>query len=97
MSINLETLITNSFKRPTGWDKLFYEDKTKKCRALRIGTIVSCNGDLLKDYSLKEKIEYIFKQKNIQFTINEIDTPLEFSYQVQVDDDNYEILEKQYN
>lgn len=97
MSIKLETLITNSFNRPTGWDKLLEEDTNKKCRALRIGTPVSCNGDLLKDYSLKNKIECIFKQKNIQFTINEIDTPIEFSYQVQVDDDNYELLEKQYN
>ena len=97
MSIKLETLITNSFNRPTGWDKLYDERTNKKFRALRIGTPVSCNGDLLKDYSLKEKIESIFKQKNIQFTINEIDTPIEFSYQVQVDDENYELLEKQYN
>ena len=45
MSIKLETLITNSFNRPTGWDKLLEEDTNKKCRALRIGTPVSCNGD----------------------------------------------------
>jgi len=97
MSNKIETLITDSFNRSTGWDKLFDEQSQTYFRALRIGTPVSCNGDLLQDYSLKDKIHTILNQKNIQFTINEIDTPIEFSYQVQVDDKNYELLKSQYN
>jgi hypothetical protein len=97
MSIKLETLILDAFNRPTGWEKLFDEKTNTSFRALRIGSTISCNGDLLKDYSLKDRINNILTQKNIQFTINEIDTPIEFSYQVQVDDENYEQLQKQYN
>jgi hypothetical protein len=96
MSNKLEILIADSFNRPSGWEQLFDQRTNNKFRALRIGTSITCNDDLLKDYSLKDKIYAIFNNKNIQFTITEIDTSVEFSYQVQVDDTNYELLKSQY-
>jgi len=97
MTERLESIITKSFDRKEGWEKLFDKTNDKLYRALRIGNTISCNDDLIKDHSLKDKISTILNTKNINYSLNEVDTKLEFSYQIQIDELNYDMLKSQYN
>ena len=66
-------------------------------RALRIGTPVSCNDDLIKDYTLKNQIKDILDKQNIQYILNEIDCKTNFSYQINLDETNYNLLKSTYS
>lgn len=96
MSSRIEKLLITSFNRENGWEKLYDIKEKIYFRAFRIGTPVSCNDDLVKDYSIKEQISNILDKKNIKYVLNEIDDRSNFSYQINIDENNYELLKSQY-
>ena len=96
MSSRIEQLFITSINRENGWDKIYDSNEKIYFRAFRIGTPVSCNDDLVKDYSLKNQIKEILDKKNIQYILNEIDNRTNFSYQINIDEPNYEVLQSLY-
>ena len=97
MSSRIELLIIQSVARENGWDKLYDSKENIHYRALRIGTPVSCNDDLIKDYTLKNQIKDILDKQNIEYILNEIDCKTNFSYQINLDETNYNLLKSTYS
>lgn len=89
-----EIIIKNKINSSLGWDIL--EDKS---RAIRIGNKKNCNDDgLIPCTHIKYDIEKIFKKFNIDdYIINEINTNDEFSYQILLNENIYELFKNRLN
>jgi hypothetical protein len=97
MSSRIEQLLIKSVTRENGWGKIHDTILNIDYRSFRIGNNVSCNDDLTKDYGLKSDISTILDSHNIQYILNEVDNTNNFSYQINVDEHNYELLKMKYN
>lgn len=97
MSNRIEQLLIKSFMRETGWGKIHDTLSNIYYRSFGIGTHVSCNDDLIKDYGLKRDISTILDSHNIKYVLTEIDNKTNFAYQINVDEDNYELLKSVYS
>ena len=59
-------------------------------RIFKIAHRVNCNGEVLKNTYIKEKIETILKKINIQeYNIDNIDNEHEFGYELSVNEENF--------
>lgn len=59
-------------------------------RIFKIAHRVNCNGEVLKNTYIKEKIETILKKINIQdYNIDNIDNEYEFGYELVVNEENF--------
>ena len=59
-------------------------------RIFKIAHRVNCNGEVLKNTYIKEKIETILKKIDIQdYNIDNIDNEYEFGYELSVNEDNF--------
>jgi len=97
MTTRIEQLLIASFDRENGWDKIYDNLLKIYYRSFRIGNTVSCNDDLIKDYTIKTYITAILDSHKIQYILSVIDNTNNFSYQINLDEYNYELLKSQYN
>jgi len=57
---------------------------------------MNCNGEILKNTHIKEHMENVMKQYNIQhYQIETIDNQYEFGYELIVDEKNYRKIYQQ--
>lgn len=74
-----------------GWSIIY--NNNKQYRSIRIGTQLNCNCEIYKNTSIKTYFESIMKKYNIvTYEIEEIDTIIEFSYQLNLTEDVYNIF-----
>lgn len=90
MPISTENLLIEKACSSNGWTKLT-DSNNQHYRIIRIGNSVNCNGELIKNLHIKTTLENVMKKYNIEkYEINEIETEYEFSYQLQLDNENYQ-------
>lgn len=71
-----------------GWGIIY--NNNKQYRSIRIGTRLNCNCEIYKNTSIKTYFESILKKYNIvTYEIEEIDTIIEFSYQLNLTEEVY--------
>lgn len=94
---NTESLLRNATHTSPGWIKLNCNAKgaTEKVsmgrRSIRIGNTVNCNGDIMRNYAVREYMENIMKKYNItDYMINTIETSYEFSYELSLPEHIYQ-------
>jgi len=88
MSDISESTMKNRMNQDNGWDIIY--DKEKQYRSIRIGTQMNCNNEIYKNISIRKYFESIMNKYNIKkYEIEEIDTPVEFSYQLSLTEDVY--------
>jgi len=97
MSDISENKMKNRMNEGKGWEII--SDKDKQFRSIRIGTQLNCNNEIYKNYLIKNYFESIMNKYNIKkYEIEEIDTQLEFSYQLNLTEDVYnELRNKLFN
>lgn len=90
MPISTENLLIEKACSANGWTKLT-DSNNHHYRIIRLGNNVNCNGELIKNLYIKKTFEEVMKKYNIdKYNIEEIETEYEFSYQLQLDTENYE-------
>lgn len=90
MPMSTENLLIEKACSTNGWTKLT-DSNNQHYRIIRIGNNVNCNGELIKNLHIKSTLENVMKKYNIEkYQINEVETEFEFSYQLQLDNENYE-------
>ena len=90
MPISTENLLIEKACSSNGWTKLT-DLSNNHYRIIRLGNNINCNGELIKNLYIKNKLEEVMKKYNIdKYNINEVETEFEFSYQLQLDNENYE-------
>tara|TARA_Y100000992_G_C21264759_1_gene493352 strand:+ start:80 stop:406 length:327 start_codon:yes stop_codon:yes gene_type:complete len=88
--MSTENLLIEKARSTNGWTKLT-DSNNQHYRTIRLGNNVNCNGELIKNLYIKNTLEEVMKKYNIdKYDINEVDTEFEFSYQLQLDNENYE-------
>lgn len=88
MSDISENKMKNRMKEGNGWEIIY--DKDKHFRSIRIGTQLNCNSEIYKNTSIKNYFENIMNKYNIEdYVIEEIDTVIEFSYQLNLTENVY--------
>ena len=90
MPMSTENLLIEKACSTNGWTK-FTNSDNQHYRIIRLGNNVNCNGELIKNFHIKNTLEEVMKKYNIDnYEINEVETEYEFSYQLQLDNENYE-------
>jgi hypothetical protein len=90
MPMSTENLLIEKACSTNGWTKLT-DSNNHHYRIIRLGNNVNCNGELIKNLHIKNTLEEVMKKYNIvKYEINEVETEFEFSYQLQLDTENYE-------
>ena len=91
MPTSVENIIKNKIKT-TGFTK-FTNENDIHFRVIRIGNQINCNGEIIKNFSIKDEIVNFLKKYNIEnYLIRDIDDEIEFSYQLELTNDNYDNL-----
>ena len=91
MPTSVENIMKDKIKT-TGFIKFTNEDNIH-FRVIRIGNEVNCNGEIIKNFTIKDEIIKFLKKYNIEdYLIRDIDDEIEFSYQLEISNDNYERL-----
>lgn len=87
-------IMRNSASTFDGWTKLTKDNDT--FRKIRIGNSVNCNEDeLICNYEIKKNIEDILKNHDIvNYSIQNIHTKHEFSYELLLKEEIYNKLKK---
>jgi aspartokinase len=93
----IEQLFKNSYTNNiTGWNTVTHTDSCNvpiKYRSIRIGTQINCNGDLMKDHHMIEKIKQTLQKYNIKIgLIIQIDNNIEFSVELCLTENEYNQL-----
>ncbi len=82
-----EIILSNAMNTKYGWTK------SNCMRCIRLGNKVNCNGEILKNYLIKESIIEIMKKfEIIEYEIENIDNKFEFSYELKINENQYQIL-----
>jgi len=88
----MESLLSEAIKSS-------YNDKINTIgtkRVFKMGSRMNCNGEILKNTHIKEHMENVMKQYNIQhYQIETIDNQYEFGYELIVDEKNYRKIYQQ--
>ena len=59
-------------------------------RSIRLGNTVNCNGEIMKNYKIRDYMEEIMKKYNVlNYDIQIIDNNYEFSYELTLREDIY--------
>lgn len=91
MPTSVENIMKDKIKT-TGFIKFTNEDNIH-FRVIRIGNEVNCNGEIIKNFTIKDEIIKFLNKYNIEeYLIRDIDDKFEFSYQLEISNDNYEKL-----
>ena len=86
-----ESTMKNRMNQGNGWDIILY--KEEQYRSIRIGSQLNCNNEIYKNILIRNYFESIMSKYNIKkYEIEEIDTPIEFSYQLNLTEDMYNIF-----
>ena len=92
--IYIEKILRNSAETFNGWTKL--NKCGKMLRTIRIGNQSNCNNDgLICDLTIEKKLIEILNKYNInpkEYEIINIHTKFEYSYQLDISEEGYEIL-----
>ena len=91
-----EILLKERANIGNGWTKC---NQPFMGRIIRIGNQKNCNDDnLIVCYYIKNEIESIFKKYQINdYILNEIKTHFEFSYEVRLKEDIYQLFKENLN
>ncbi len=91
-----ESLLRNATHNSPGWIKLNCNAKgaTEKVSmnrmCIRVGNTINCNGDIMRNYAIREYMENIMQKYNItNYMINTIETSYEFSYELSLPENIY--------
>lgn len=88
---SIEKIFLQSANTNNGWTKTTF--KNERCRTIKIGNTINCNGDIIKNYSIIDNINTSLQKYNINnYNIQEIDTDFEFSYQLYIPEMEYKAL-----
>ena len=91
-----ENILRNATHSIPGWMKIDCNARgaTEKVamtrRSIRVGNTVNCNGEILKNYKIRDYMEDIMRKYNISnYDIQLIDNKYEFSYELTLREDIY--------
>lgn len=88
---NSEILLRDKANLGLGWTKC---NQPFIGRVIRIGHQKNCNDDnLIVNYHIKNEVESLFTKYQINdYILNEIKTQFEFSYEIKLKEDVYELF-----
>lgn len=99
-----ENLLRNATHSIPGWMKIDCNARgaTEKVamtrRSIRVGNTVNCNGEILKNYKIRDYMEDIMRKYNISnYDIQLIDNKYEFSYELTLRQDVYDAFNNAIN
>ena len=93
---NILSLMKNKAKENNGWDSYYDKDNDISYRTIKISNHIHSvseytKAESIQDTSIIHSIKHIFHlYKIVNFDLNQIDNPLEYSIEVKITQEEYE-------